>query len=121
MRRSVATDERIWPRSSALRNPTETLPGSERAFGGRRYHALALEDMGDRGRIEAAGTAEKNGSSQQAYVGFVVQTVAALRPLRGHQSERFPRAQSRRGNAHAARHFADAQEALPVTLGGLRG
>src|SRR5256884_1465578 len=44
--------------------PAETLPGSERAFGGRRYHAPAPEGMGERGRDVAAGTAGKKSSLQ---------------------------------------------------------
>ena len=94
----------------------KTLPGTERAFRGRRYYALALEDMNDRGRIEATSTPEKNGSLQQAHVGFAIQPVAALGALRSDQPKRLPGAQRRRGNAYAASDLADAQQPT-VTAG----
>jgi len=67
----------------------------------------------DDGRgIQSAGAAQKNSALQQTHVGLRIQTVTALRAMRRNEAERFPGAQGRRGNAHAARYLADAQEAM---------
>src|SRR5690349_14072292 len=64
----------------------KTLPRGERALGGQGNYTLVLEDMNDGGRIEAAGTPKKNGTLQQAHVGFAIEPVTALCPPRRDQS-----------------------------------
>src|SRR6266403_828848 len=89
----------------------ETLSGKERALRGSRDDSLALEHVNDGGGIEAAGAAQENRALQQAHIGFVKKAVAAPRALRRDEAQGFPGAQSGGRNAHAARHFADAQRA----------
>jgi len=90
----------------------ETLAGMRRSFGGSGDDSLALENVDDGSGIEAASAAQKNGALQQAHIGFGVEAVTALGALRADEAERFPGAQRGRGNADAARHFADAQGAM---------
>src|SRR5882762_5583569 len=89
----------------------ETLPGKKRTFRWSRDDPLALEHVDDGGGIEAAGPAQENRTLQQAHIGFVKKAVAAPRALRRDKAQGFPGAQSGGRNAHAARHFADAQRA----------
>jgi len=137
MRRKVATEERIWPRSSELRNPTETpvaratcaresprrvrsrrkrWPGSVAASAAER-RALALQHVHDCRGIQSASASKKQRALQQAHVGFGVQTIAALGALRSDQAKLFPRAQRGRRNSYSSRHFTDTQRQAPRLLG----
>jgi hypothetical protein len=78
-------------------------------FRSGRNNALAFQHMNDGGRIEAASAAEKNRTLEQAYIGFGVEAIPALRAQRGDEAKGFPGAQRRRRNTDAARHFANAQ------------
>ena len=99
-------------KTSAASQTAEALAGRHAIFRGCGDYALFLEDVDNRGRIQSSGAPEKNRALQQAHIGFGIDAVAALRALRRDQAKRFPGAQSGRGNADAARHFADAQGAM---------
>src|SRR5215472_3110150 len=95
----------------------KTLPRQQSPFRRRRDHALTLEHVHNRRRVEASGAAQKNSALQQAHVGLVIQAVAAARSLGRYQAKGFPGAQRGGRNAHAARHFAYAQKPVASSLG----
>ena len=86
------------------------------AIRGRRDDTLAFQNMHDGCGIQPAGTTQKNRTLQQTNISLRVETVAARRPMRGNEAHRFPGAQGRRGNAHTARHFADAQQPAQCSI-----
>jgi len=99
----------------------EALSGGDGVFGGGRNHSLALEDVDDGGGVQAAGPAEEDGALQKPEVGFGVETIAALRALRGDEPEGLPCTERRGRDAHAAGDFADAQGALGLRFRRWRG
>jgi len=74
------------PRSKA----PEMLSGMRLHFGRGRDDPLAFQYMNDGGRIEAASAAEKNRTLEQAYIGFGVEAIAALRPQRRDEAKGLP-------------------------------
>ena len=74
------------PRSQA----PETLTGMRLRFPNSGDDALAFQYMNDGGRIEAASAAEKNRTLEQAYIGFGVEAIAALRPQRRDEAKGLP-------------------------------
>src|SRR5439155_22122490 len=65
-----------------------------------RNYTLALEDVNDCRRIQAARAAEKDGALQKAHVFLTVDPVTAARAMWGDETERFPRAQRGRRNTY---------------------
>src|SRR6266446_5289263 len=68
--------------SPARSQAPEALTGMRLRFPNSGDDALAFQYMNDGGRIEAASAAEKNRTLEQAYIGFGVEAIAALRPQR---------------------------------------
>jgi hypothetical protein len=73
--------------------------------------------MDDGRGIQPPSAAQKDSTLKQAHIGLCVQTVTALRALRRNEAQSLPRAQGGRGNAHAARYLADAQQAAGCSIG----
>lgn len=90
----------------------EGLAGRLAGVRGSSDDSLLLQNVHNRGRIEAAGAAQKDGALEQANIGFGVQTVAACGALRRDQAEGLPGAQGGGGNPEAMGDLRDTQEAL---------
>src|SRR4029077_16029925 len=78
----------------------------------RRNDALAFQYVDDGRGIQSACATQEYCALQQSHIGLGVHTVAALRALRRDEAQLFPGAKSGRGNPDAARHLADAQQAV---------
>ena len=96
--------------TATLAKAAKALAGRERILGGSGNDALTFEDVHDGGGVEMAHATKKNRALKEADVFFGEKAIAALRAVRRNEAERFPIAQSGRGNADAARDFADAEE-----------
>src|SRR5208283_4223763 len=90
----------------------ESMAGRLAGISGSSDYSLFLQDVYNRGRIEAASAAKEKSPLQQTDVGFCVHAVAADGALRRDEAEGFPGSQSRRRNAETASDFRDAQETL---------
>jgi hypothetical protein len=77
--------------------------------------------MDDGRGIQPPSAAQKDSALKQAHIGLCVQTVTALCAMRRNEAQSLPRAQGGRGNAHAARYLADAQEAAGRSICRWRG
>ena len=71
-----------------------------------------FEHVHDRRGIQSARAAQEQCALQQSHVGFGVEPVLALVRCGATRPSHLPRAQRRRRNSDASRHFADAQHAL---------
>ena len=71
--------------------------------------SLLFQNVNDSGRIQTAGATKKNGALQEANSGFVVEAISALGALGRNETERFPGAQSGRGNAETMSNLGDAE------------
>jgi hypothetical protein len=100
-------------RKAALHAQTaEALAGRPASIGWGRDDSLFLEDMYNRGRIEAASAAKEESTLEETDVRFGVHAVVAGGALGSDEPERFPGAQSRGRNAETAGNLRDAEEAL---------
>lgn len=97
--------------TATLAKAAKALSGRERIFSGSGNDALTLEDMHDGSGVEMAHATKKNGALKEADVFFGEEAIAALRAVRRNEAERFPIAQSGRGDADATRNFADTKKA----------
>lgn len=100
-------------REAALEaHAAEGATGSLASIGGSSDGSLLLQNVHNRGGIQAAGAAEKHRALEQANVRFGVHAVAACSAFWADQTQGFPRAQGRRRDPQAVGDLRNAQEAL---------
>ena len=98
-------------RETAFQTQTaETLAGRLPGIGGSDGDALFLEDVHDRGGIEAAGAPKKNGALQKANIRFGVEAIATPGTLGSDQAKCLPGAQGRGRDAQPLGDLGDAQQ-----------
>ncbi len=91
---------------------SKALAGRLASIGWRRDYSLFLEDVYNRGRIEAASAAKEESTLEETDVRLGVHAIVAGGALGSDEPERFPGAQSRGRNAETAGDLRDAEEAL---------